>query len=1118
MTEHSIRNSYSHQFASRQPTTIEKRDTIIGNKQSKSSSLWKNKHDTAFKGQKKSVQAQKTLIDALKQHGMRLCDGARLNAVGKGIHLLGYVPPTVSASITALYLSQNNLRSLEGIDQFAAVRLLSIGGNLISSDMEVERLTELAQLRNLNLMGNPVCDLPNYRLRAIAILTKLQVLDNADVTKKERALAPDIAAQDHALRSMVTQNHFNIQKLQRIAQLISLHKSFYAYVMAGIATGKFDRVPNPKDVACNIPLLLRLWKYEDTMSREEQESLEIQMLTIVMRTHARLAENPKEKAKDYLRKLASGSLSQLSDDLKQHCLSWEEAYTNVITLQQKTTANLLAICEKNRSQMVNYLKELLATDPIQRNETADCRRREQNEVDSEVKPFWSKTQNQGRMWLDSRSSERLYPHNDRNTLHSNHRQLPPQQIDPETRNRQSLHSHLSGLSASSVQKNNQVYADSDFHDLEISVPPARELRSSLRGGDFANKSLGEAIHDFKLRDSAPRMRGLQQPCKIRRTNFSQQQVDISLPQRLSSEQFPSERQNCSARLQKRGHKLNLSYCNTDVVSDFNDGELTPSTPSNLDLKSTSASSRAPISPVRNEGVPSDETSVPLAKISLKSHAHAQCASGSEPILSPRRPYLNYDEQLDESDHLEPVTALHDGRFQELEQREEKYIRALMQSEQRELDLRNNLSNVQRKLHSYQQTLAQQLHERETIKDEMAQRTVSIATPKILKRYFVRWIHYCNWSHQICHIRRKRCFIVQHDRFWQWRRKVWRQQEVRHCLRRRQRKLQKSIFIEWINCTRITVIAKRNQLVRETQFLNRVFQAWIYGAAFLQNKRVASRKQQVRFANQCQCSCFREWKRTTRIKRALERMQHLRWQDLRRISAQTVFWNWKLYLFSIARLLQHRATQFKTRIQFRQKRLHFQEWHKLRIIDKVHNIRLRRRMWTRWVTWRRHVQTAENGVHKAKLGIKNAYFCAWQLTASEQATSRRSLNLAKRYVNRRRLRKLWTYWKYFSMAKRKYTQNSTKAFKHYFIRLLRASWGAWKAQAQFNLQNAKTSKYGALERHFDAFLTGIRLVRVQQARKKMIMHAKALQTACPDCNISQKLDGISCSLATVEDDI
>ncbi|KAL4125496.1 Centrosomal protein of 72 kDa [Phytophthora ramorum] len=420
--------SYSRQFVLRQPPTATKA-LAVDNPNAKKRCRPK---DTP------NASSHKTLVDAFKQHGTRLCDGSRLNAVGKGIYVLGRVPSTVCAGVTALYLSQNNLRSLAGVEQFAAVRLLSVGGNLVASDKEVIRLTELPQLRNLNLMGNPLCDGPNYRLRVVAVLTKLQVLDNSDVTKKEREAAPHVIAKDNALRAMVTQNHFDIHKLQRIAKLISLHKEFYGRVMAGVAAGRFDRVPSPSDVACKVQLLLRLWRYEDALSEQEQEALQVQMLTIVIRTHAKLADHPKVKAKEYLLKLAKASSPRVQrqdgalNDIKQRCAAWEEAYGNVIALQQKTIANLHAVCEKSRKEMVEFLKELLSMDPRQRNRLVGG----PWPVDGlETKPPPRQNLPQARLWEESRLTEMQRSSGSADMRSSQHR-LPPQQQDPDTWDRQ----------------------------------------------------------------------------------------------------------------------------------------------------------------------------------------------------------------------------------------------------------------------------------------------------------------------------------------------------------------------------------------------------------------------------------------------------------------------------------------------------------------------------------------------------------------------------------------------------------------------------------------------------------------------------------------------------------
>ncbi|KAG2845426.1 hypothetical protein PC111_g1558 [Phytophthora cactorum] len=858
MADTPILSSYSRQFALRQPPKSKKPDNFNNKKPVKRPASWKLKHDAASSSQKASMQSRKTLVDAFKQHGMRLCDGARLNAVGKGIHALGRVPPTVSASITALYLSQNNLLSLEGIDQFSAVRLLSVGGNLISSDKEVARLNELAQLRNLNLMGNPLCDQPNYRLRIIALLTKLQVLDNSDITKRERDTAPHVAAQDNALRTMVSQNHFDIQKLQRIAQLILLHKTFYGYVMAGVATGRFDRVPSPNDVVCDVPLLLRLWKYEDALSEQEQEALKVQMLTIIVRTHAKLAENPKVKAKEYLLKLANGSSPRAhrqdgpSSDIRQRCASWEEAYANVIALQQKTIANLHAICEKNRKEMVDYLKELLSMDPRQRNKLVGGRRMEQNADELEMKPL--PHQNQTRSWAESRLSERRYSYD--SDARSSQHQLPPQQQDPDTWDRATEAVYPSFLppppafmkqpnqrQSPRERKKNRAETSRYSHVQEASAQTTRDRKANLRSGDFANKSLGEAIHGFKLRVSTPappqKSSRASLPSKIPQVQsvyIMQRQDDVPLPSELIEKQRPpfhkhsADRQSV-AGFQNGSHEVSGSHRDSQVATEFNSSQRRVSsafTREDLDITSISAISHASSSPPRDRRV-HEETYIPIAKSPPNPLAEAPLPPQSVPV-QPLQTSQRRQSEPQRVEQLKPVVPLNEGRLQELEQREEKYIRALMQSEQRELDLRNNLSSVQRKLASYQRTLVQQLDEREAIKEEVAQRTKAVATPKILKRFFIRWIRFYNWSQQIKHVQRKRCFIVQHDHFWLWRRKIWMQTELRVCLKKQQLRIRRIHFMEWVNITRCCFDKARKRTTTttakpcDTQPSTRVFPA------------------------------------------------------------------------------------------------------------------------------------------------------------------------------------------------------------------------------------------------------------------------------------------------------
>ncbi|RLN27425.1 hypothetical protein BBJ28_00009864 [Nothophytophthora sp. Chile5] len=1125
-------HGYSQQFALRQLKPASNGEQQAAKKTRKLLRQATGKQETSSTARGASSRASKTLMDAFKQHGMRLCDGSRLNAVGKGILSVGRVPPSVSVHITALYLSQNNLHSLEGIDQFAGVRLLSVGGNLLACSAEIARLAGLPQLRNLNLMGNPICDQPNYRLRIIDALKQIQVLDNADVSKKEREIAPRVAAQDEALRAMVTQNHFDIQKLQHIAHLIPLHKEFYGRVLAGVCSGKFDRVPSPSEAACNVPLLQRLWRYEDALSTPQREALELQMLTIITRTHGKLGDHPKVKAKEYLLKIANATSPRaqqaggLSSDVMRRCASWEEAYSNVIALQQKTIINLQGLCERQRREMVDFLKDLLSTDPRIRKQMLG-RQRVQDDRELETKPPLCPNPQTSQHWMERHAPEEQRCRDIGDGSMVQH-QLPPQQQDPEVWEGEAVGPHQHSFSQSNLTEQPKRYTTAaetrPAAGKERTVQALQDRKAYLRSGDFANKSLGEAIHGFTLRDSVmtpplkpSKAMPLQvKPPQVHHVYPANRPENFPLPPDIAVKQrppFPTHSRNprrveppCqddhSPDFRDVAREIDRSHRAADATTEFSyDGRRVSSAFTREDLDLTSISGTSCVSSPPRQSRRADRVDVPSAKPTTDLRTEVAAVPASTGIHTPlpqtsQRTQLNTRGRISPQDTVEnppqPVSAhalVSDSRLQELEQREEKYIRALMQSEQRELDLRNNLAGVQRTLTSYQHTLAQQLHEREAIKEEVVQRTMAVATPKILTRFFVRWIRFYNWSQQLKHIQKKRCFIVQHDRFWQWRRKIWVQQELRECVRKQQRRLCWQHFTEWMNVTRVSVIAKRAGDLRQTRFLKDVLRGWVEAVVRIKNAKKFQQEQHNETLQKLQRMCFREWRRISRYKQTIKKMQGARWQDSLRTNKQVAFWNWKLFLFSVARPIRERSTCFLRQVQTRKTRQHFEEWHKLVKVDKLHDARLRQRVWRSWVAWRRRLQSESDAALKAKMTVVSMNFSAWRATATEQIATRRSLSLAKRYVNRRRLRKLWAYWKYFSIAKRKYTQGSTKALKHYFIKLLRNSWNNWKQQAHVNLQKAKAKKYGALQQHFDAFRDGIRFVVAEKARGRMLAHMK-----------------------------
>lgn len=82
-----------------------------------------------------------------------------------------------------LFAHQNNIRRIQGtLQPFKFLSELSLDGNLLDSTEDVlDELSNLKYLRNLNLFGNSIAQEDGYRLRLLAELPWIDVLDRIKV-------------------------------------------------------------------------------------------------------------------------------------------------------------------------------------------------------------------------------------------------------------------------------------------------------------------------------------------------------------------------------------------------------------------------------------------------------------------------------------------------------------------------------------------------------------------------------------------------------------------------------------------------------------------------------------------------------------------------------------------------------------------------------------------------------------------------------------------------------------------------------------------------------------------------------------------------------------------------
>jgi len=98
----------------------------------------------------------------------------------------------VAGTLEELWMSYNQLASLEGLQACGKLRVLYAGNNCLREWAEVERLAELPALRELLLAGNPLydgADRAAARLQVLKRLPALTKLDNELILDSERAAA-----------------------------------------------------------------------------------------------------------------------------------------------------------------------------------------------------------------------------------------------------------------------------------------------------------------------------------------------------------------------------------------------------------------------------------------------------------------------------------------------------------------------------------------------------------------------------------------------------------------------------------------------------------------------------------------------------------------------------------------------------------------------------------------------------------------------------------------------------------------------------------------------------------------------------------------------------------------
>ena len=150
----------------------------------------------------------------------------KISLLSKNIQSIGNGIPLAFCNITRLYLSNNNIISLEGIEQFANLTHLSISYNLIEDIYELNHIINPEILLHLNVKGNFFCKNPSYEEVILNLFINLKTLDDLKINNSHKKIIKSGQNLSKIIMIFLLDIEEKIKKISMIKDVYNLNNEY----------------------------------------------------------------------------------------------------------------------------------------------------------------------------------------------------------------------------------------------------------------------------------------------------------------------------------------------------------------------------------------------------------------------------------------------------------------------------------------------------------------------------------------------------------------------------------------------------------------------------------------------------------------------------------------------------------------------------------------------------------------------------------------------------------------------------------------------------------------------------------------------------------------------------